>query len=137
MIMTQLAPQVNLESLRPGTVLRLQGAVYDHVVLLAEHNWLGERNVLSFGPDGYQETRLSAVAAERLVQSDGYLGKLPPELVLARARELGAKWEYSLFFRNCEHFVREAHGLPAESPQVQRAFAIGATGLLILGSARA
>ena len=53
---------------------------------------------------------------------EGYWGKLHPHDVLSRARaKLGAP--YSLFTSNCEHFVRFAHGLREESPQVQ--FLIG------------
>lgn len=134
--MAQSAMKVHHESLRPGTVLRFKGALYDHVVLLGEHSWPGERTVLSFGPEGYRETRFAAMVANRAVQVDGYLGQLMPQQVIARARSLGAKWEYSWLFRNCEHFVREAHGVPSESPQIQGAIAL-ATGLVFLGSVRA
>lgn len=50
------------------------------------------------------------------------LRKLSPRLsastVLARARSmLNKKWD--VFTWNCQHFVREAFGLPVESPQLQ------------------
>ncbi len=134
--MTQLAVDVSLESLQPGTVLRVKGPIYDHVVLLAEYAFVGDRTVISFGPEGYRVTPLSMITANRAVQVDGYLGQLLPLQVLARARDLGAKWKYSWFSRNCEHFVRAAHGVRAESPQVQRAIALSA-GLLFLSAARA
>jgi hypothetical protein len=47
----------------------------------------------------------------------GYPGFLSPRDVLARGRaHLGAP--YDLWSRNCEHFVYDAHGLPAHSPQL-------------------
>ena len=63
--------------------------------------------------------------------SEGFPGKLPPVLVIARARALiGKPWKWRPW-DNCEHFVHEAHGLPPKSPQVRRAgkSALGAAGV--------
>ena len=61
-----------------------------------------------------------------------YLGSLPPEMVLARARaKLGTS--YSLFNWNCEQFVRYAHGLNPESPQLATVASL-LTLALVIGS---
>ncbi len=58
-------------------------------------------------------------------------GKLDPQQVLGRARSrLGQQWR--LLFGNCEHFVRWAHGLPEESPQLQGG--VAKAGLVLLGT---
>jgi hypothetical protein len=50
-------------------------------------------------------------------------GRLPGWLVADRARRrLGERWRAG---SNCEHFVREVHGLPSDSPQLQRMLALG------------
>ena len=60
-------------------------------------------------------------------------GDLDAQEVIGRARErVGHVW--SLFFANCEHFVRWAHGIPEESPQLQRGVAAVATGVVVTGS---
>lgn len=67
---------------------------------------------------------------------DGYLGSLPPEIVLARARaKIGTR--YSLFNWNCEQFVRYAHGLTQESPQLATAASLLVLALVIGGLSRA
>lgn len=53
------------------------------------------------------------------LESEGYPGKLAPELVLARARALlGQPWRP---WANCEHFAYYAHGLERKSPQMRAA----------------
>lgn len=62
-------------------------------------------------------------------------GRLPSHEVLRRARsQIGEEW--SLLWANCEHFVRWAHGLPRESPQLKAAVAtttVFAFGALVVG----
>lgn len=120
--MSPFSIQSNLSHLKPGTLLRVNCGLYDHVVLLGEYSVGGERKVLSFGNGsvGFQEIPFSTFASGRGVYIDGYLGSLPPEMVLRRAREAG-QLRYSWLFFNCEHFVRHAHSVPVESPQLQRA----------------
>lgn len=63
------------------------------------------------------------------VISEGYPGKLPPALVIARARALiGHPWRP---WDNCEHFAHYAHGLPKKSPQMRAAAkkTVGAAGV--------
>ena len=102
-------------------------------------NW--ERSVLSFSAEakGFVEESFSAFSGGRPVVCDGYLGELPSWVVMQRARERAGQ-PYSLFSFNCEHFVRYAHGVPMESPQLQQVGAfVGALGLafFVLKAARA
>lgn len=41
---------------------------------------------------------------------------------------------YALFTQNCEHFVRLAHGLMPESPQIQQALIVAGSGTVALSS---
>jgi hypothetical protein len=129
--MTRIANLLNLPHLLPGTVLRVNRGLYDHVALLGDYAWSGERQVLSFGPTPkcLVEIPFRTFAGASQVSIDGFLGQLAPHEVLARARELGEQRKYSWMFFNCEHFVRAAHGVGIESPQVGRAL------LLCLGVA--
>ena len=135
--MSQFASAANLQNLRPGTILRLDRGLYDHVVLLGEHAWATERQVLSFGPgpNGLVEMPFSQFAGTTGVTVDGYLGALAPADVLARARKIGGQRRYSWLGFNCEHFVRAAHGATIESPQLGRAFIV-AMGAMLFASAR-
>lgn len=55
----------------------------------------------------------------------GYLGKLPPDEVIARARaRIGEAWTP---IANCQRFTRACHGVPATSPEID---AIGVALLL-------
>lgn len=113
--------QCDLRLLLVGTVLRVSHDLYDHVGLLSDRLIQGERSVLSFSAaaDGLVEEPYSAFSAGRPVFSDGYLGHLPPEVVLQRARsKFGQVYSWTQF--NCEHLVRYAHGVRVESPQFQR-----------------
>lgn len=91
---------------------------------------------LSRQAGGFLEEPLSSFAKGRTVTVDGYLGSLPPAAVMARARlKRGTAYEWSTF--NCEHFVRYAHGVKVESPQLQGAVILGLLGLATLFAARA
>jgi len=79
----------------------------------------GERSVLAFSAKarGLVEQKWSVFTESRPFKVVGYLGKLSPAEVMVRAR-LWKGLSYSLFNRNCEHFVRYAHGLILQSPQL-------------------
>lgn len=136
--MNRIAAPSNLHQLLPGTVLRLDRGLYDHVAILGEYAWAGERQVLSFGPGpvSLMEVPFSRFADGSLVSVDGYLGQLAPKAVLAQARRIGAERRYSWLAFNCEHFVRAAHGTAVESPQLGRAF-LFAVGAVFLSSRQA
>jgi hypothetical protein len=136
--MDRIASSSNLHQLLPGTVLRLNRGFYDHVALLGDYVWVGERQVLSFGPNpaGLVEMPFSLFAGDSVVTVDGYLGQLAPAEVLGRARQVGAQRRYSWLGFNCEHFVRAAHATTVESPQLGRAFLL-AMGALLVSSGRA
>lgn len=117
-----------------GTVIRVNNGLYSHVGLLGDRFINGERSVLSFSAEahGFNEEPFSAFSRGRPVVCDGYLGNLPPAIVMWRAR-MKAGQAYSWLSFNCEHFVRHAHGVPAESPQLQQATVVlGALGLAFL-----
>ena len=117
-----------------GTVVRVSHGLYDHVALLGDREVAGERGVVAFSADagGFVEQPFSVWASGRTVRVDGYPGKLPPKAVLLRARAMRGR-SYSWANFNCEHFVRQAHGLPIESPQLRRwAFLGSVVGLLSL-----
>jgi hypothetical protein len=112
---------IELWSLPPGTVLRVSHGLYDHVGLLSDR-WIdGERAVVSFSArnGGLIEEAFSQFASGRGVAAKGYPGQLPPLAVLARARALKGR-AYAWLTFNCEHFIRNAHGLPEESPQLRQ-----------------
>lgn len=136
--MDRIATPSNLHQLLPSTVLRLNRGLYDHVAILGEYAWGGERQVLSFGPGPVSlvEMPFSQFANGSVVKVDGYLGQLAPEAVLAHARRLGSERRYSWLGFNCEHFVRAAHGVAPESPQLGRAFLL-AMAAMLLGSGSA
>jgi hypothetical protein len=137
-IMDRNATPSNLHQLLPGTVLRLNRGLYDHVAILGEYAWARERQVLSFapGPVSLVEMPFSQFANGCVVKVDGYLGQLAPEAVLAQARRVGMERRYSWLGFNCEHFVRAAHGVALESPQLGRAF-LFAMAAMLLGSGSA
>jgi len=131
--MNQIANHSNLQQLLPGTVLRISRGLYDHVALLGEYAWAGERRILSFGPGAFslQEMPFSEFAGGRVVKIDGYLGQLAPQVVLAQARRIGVQRRYSWLGFNCEHFVRAAHGAAIKSPQLGLALLLGLCAVLL------
>ena len=75
------------------------------------------------------EETLDEFAAGSLIRRVGYLGRLAPHVVVARARsQLGRR--YNLFASNCEHLVHYAHGLPRRSPQLVAASVVAGALLL-------
>lgn len=74
-----------------------------------------------------EEESWKAFAGEGAVRVEGYLGRLHHSVVLARAfSRLGDPWRLS--DSNCEHFVRWAHGVELDSPQIR----FGATMALLV-----
>jgi hypothetical protein len=114
--------------------------LYFHVALIGDRIIGSERSVLAFTPGagagGLIEQRFSEFARGRPVTRVGYLGTLPPEIVLQRARTM-SEAPYSWTEFNCEHFVRYAHGVPVESPQLRFWAAVGLFGLISFAAAMA
>jgi hypothetical protein len=136
--MFPLPTQQEIWTLPAGTVVQVNSGLYNHVALIGDRLIMGERSVLAFSAQagGFVEQPYSAFAVGRAVGIDGYPGRLPSQTVMQRAR-LKQGQAYSWMDFNCEHFVRYAHGLPIESPQLRQwAFVAGVLGFLTLATAR-
>ncbi|MCK9345048.1 MAG: lecithin retinol acyltransferase family protein [Candidatus Pacebacteria bacterium] len=123
---------INPISHRAGTVLSTSRFLYRHLGILTGRFINGFPTVISNSGDGGMviEESLSQFQGTGDLQVVGYLGTLPQDVVLARAQaKLGSK--YSLLTWNCEHFVRHAHGLKQESPQVVAAVSLFALLLVV------
>lgn len=132
------APAFNPVTLRPGTVLSTGRPFYRHVGMVTDRFVNGMPTVISSsgGRGMVVEEPLDSFRVQGDLRVDGYLGSLPPEMVLARARaKLGTS--YSLFNWNCEQFVRYAHGLNQESPQLATVASLLILALVIAGLSRA
>ena len=118
-------------------MIRVGYGLYDHVGLINDYTLDGERMVLSFSQraDGLEEMTLSEFAAGRPVFDDRYFGGLPPPVVMHRARSLVDK-NYVWFVFNCEHFVRYAHDVVVESPQLQAWGAVAGLAVFALALSR-
>lgn len=128
--------QQDIWGLPAGTVVRVRHGFYEHIAMLSEHVIGGERAVVSFSAQaaGFVEEPFSIFARGQTVVIEGYLGILPPAVVMQRARMKRGQ-AYSLSDFNCEHFVRYAHGVPVESPQLRQwAFLGGLVGILALAA---
>lgn len=123
----------HIMSLPTGTVVRVSHGWYDHVALLGDRRINGERSVISFSAKdgGFVEQPYSAFSLGRQVTSDGYFGGLPSAAVMQRAR-LKQGVPYSWIDFNCEHFVRYAHGVQIESPQVKQWVTLGSVACFAL-----
>lgn len=105
-----------------GHVISVNYLFFEHVGLISGRVMRGEPSVISFSQaaNGFCEQPLSEFVNGRAYKLKGYLGNLPVGEVLHRAFSL-IKKPYSLIDFNCEHFVRYAHGIKIESPQMQAA----------------
>ena len=128
--------QENAWALPVGAVIRVSHGWYHHVALVGDGVIQGERSVLAFSAQagGFVEQTFSAFAGGRKVTTDGYMGGLQPATVMQRARlKRGQLYSWTGF--NCEHFVRYAHGVPVESPQLRQwALLGGVAGVLALAT---
>lgn len=119
-----------------GTVIRVKHGWYDHVAMLGDRTVAGERSVMAFSAQagGFVEQPYMSFARGQAVTVEGYLGVLPSAVVMHRARmKRGQVYSWMAF--NCEHFVRYAHGVDVESPQLRQwAFLGGVAGLLTLAA---
>ena len=70
------------------------------------------------------------VVRGRPVEPSRLRSELPPGEVIRRARSQIGLRHYNFFTANCEHFVREALGLPPRSQQLETAAGVGVSTLL-------
>lgn len=124
---------MNINTVPPGTVLMVDCQWFWHTGILTEALPGRERTVISASSEHGEviEQSVAAFAAGREVRVEGYLGSLPPEHVLVRARAMLGK-RYDLLVSNCEHFVRYAHGLVPISPQLWKALGVAAVCLVVI-----
>lgn len=112
-----------------GTVVGTSRGVYSHVGILTQAIPGFERTVISLNPGkpGLQvlEQTVSAFCAGAPISLEKMDGPLQWTSVLLRARS-GQHPPYSWLTFNCEHFVRFAHGVLPQSPQVKVLAALGA-----------
>jgi hypothetical protein len=104
----------------PGTIISIAVWPVDHVGIVTDRFVDGSPTIISnsLRRGGVVEETWQSFHAGLESQSRGYPGRLLPSVVLKRARsKLGSKWTPT---SNCEHLVRYAHGLPVESPQLQK-----------------
>lgn len=124
----------------PGTVVSAGRGFYRHVGLLTEVIPGYPQRVISLNPGlhGYQviEEDLAQFARGQDVTVVPLLGGLPGEEVLRRARS-GLHQPYAWTLFNCEHFVRFAHALPLESPQLKAWALLGSFAALLFVGSRA
>lgn len=118
-------------ALPPGAVVSVPFFGGIHLGLVSDQSWGGYPLVLNNSKTRgrvVEEDWLSFID-NRPVTFQGYPSELDSAVVLDRARtRIGQKW--NLRHWNCEHFVRWAHGLPAESEQVDNYL----SGLAIFGT---
>jgi len=109
----------------PGSVVEVCFPLFKHYAIASDRR-VDRRPTLiglSYRTGSVEEEPWRVAAGDREVRLSNIQGPLPGLLVVKRARACARRTDISwnLFTRNCEHFVRAAHGLPVESPQVRNA----------------
>jgi len=105
--------------IQPGSVVSTPFFLGRHVGIVTNQSKGGSPAVISNSGahGGIVEQSWDEFRGNNPVRVDGYPGKMPVSTVLSRARsKIGTR--YSLLIWNCEHFVRYAHGLQQQSPQL-------------------
>jgi len=123
--------------LQPGTIVSVAVGPLTHFGIVSDQQGGGFPNIISCSRRTGQvaEEAATVFANGNNIKVHSYPGRLDPLQVIQRARsKLGT--EYDLFKWNCEHFVRWAHNLKPESPQLQIAAILGISSLLLFGIAR-
>jgi len=111
--------------------------VFRHLGIISDRRHQGKPMVISNSPwsGGVSEQPWGMFTGGFDVALAGYPSNLPPYEVLRRARsQIGTR--YSLLTWNCDHFVRYAHGLASESPQLARAVLLLAVGTTLVLAGR-
>lgn len=129
---------INWAGVWPGTVLSSGRIGYRHFGIVTDKYVNGLPTVISNAGDHGKvvEQPLAEFHGKWDLKIEGYWGSLPYQEVLARGRgQVGSI--YSLFTWNCEHFVRFAHGIKPESPQLAAIAAVGVLAVALIGLSRA
>lgn len=100
--------------IEPGDVVGIAYRGVQHQGIVSEVGDGGVRVVHNSKRRGrVVEEPIERFAAGRRVVRVGYPGALPPDVVVARARErIGEPWGY---VRNCQRFTASVHGAPCRS----------------------
>jgi hypothetical protein len=105
-------------TIKPGTILSVP-ALYGTVRHYGLSSDLGYVIDKSFKLGSVAERPMDEFLDGKDLRLEGYWGALDPSYVIQNARRrIGEQWTIG---QNCEHFVRECHGLKSESPQLFRA----------------
>lgn len=111
--------------LQPGTIVSVPIGPFRHYGLVSAVNATGSPYILSCSSRSGQvaEEPAHIFAGGRDIKVHGFPGVLSAIHVISRARSrIGTK--YDLLKWNCEHFVRWAHNLRVESPQLKTTVAL-------------
>lgn len=112
---------------QPGDVVRVKvNGFIEHEGIMTE---TGRVISNSRRKGGVREESVHDFCGGRQMIHVGPLSGLSPALVLSRARERLGK-SYNAYHYNCQHFVRDCHGLRIKSPQ--KKLALGAAALAVL-----
>ena len=115
----------------PGDVVEICYPIFKHYAIVCDHYVNGYPTLISLSRRNgtVEEESWHQVTCGWPVNLSHIHGKLSGAKAVANARayKKNKDFKWNLLTRNCEHFVRLAHGLPAESTQVRRSL----TGALI------
>ena len=123
-------------ALRPGTVVAtgIPWTPFYHVGIVADSVSNDGRPMIisnSQRNGGVAEESLTDFGDASTFRILGYWSELAPAEVLQRARQLvGTKWHLTNW--NCEHFVRVAHAVKSESPQLKVGLTLVASAVVII-----
>jgi len=116
-----------------GEVVSVPYGPFRHVGIAAVSPFDGSLSVISNSKRRGRvvEQSWSGFAAGQRYRLEPRLGSLPGAEVVRRARRAIGRTYNPLAF-NCEHFIRQAHGVRAESPQLQRVVMAAFVAVLML-----
>lgn len=120
-------------SLEPGQPVKIGRRGYNHYAIVSDRIAEGRPMLISLSrrTGTVAEEPWDEVVQGRRVTPSALPSELPAPEIIARARAHLGRRRYNLLSDNCEHFVREALGLPARSRQLETAAGAGATSLLL------
>lgn len=107
--------------IQPGTIVKSPRLFHYHYGIAGDRLIDGFQSILyaCAKEGGVVEASAEQFAKGRGIEAGSYPSSTSPNSVLSNSRALVGR-QYRLFSSNCEHFVREAHGLKPASPQVSK-----------------